>query len=413
MKSSRAAKLRMLAVSEWALSVVLMSCFLWAIAPTFTDPASARIEILRHGSTLFRLAFFALFAGLVVVAQLAITSMRERICELILVAQRSSSRSSLLRLRLASSKGRFVQVLMFNCFLMFVVTTIAVIAPYGSYMRSMSGPAKSLVFVLLVILVLAFVMALQSVQERVARRVREGHQLSRDARAMELASKSDEWPFALYLRPFSSGQRLECYFAADLMVSEYDGAIARDAEEFFAEVMEDVFPLVGFGMAEGEIGSGRVSTVGQAWKTYVETLALKAQFILCYPADTPGTLWELEMLRSKNLLSKTVFFTPSRRPRPMGLASKLSEGEAATWPQRRERLRKLGYDMPTAESDDIDLFVLTSGGEATLAQGRVRWNDWWQSRFECWAEVERLLRAGNPEINLLARARSASGLRGS
>jgi hypothetical protein len=139
-------------------------------------------------------------------------------------------------------------------------------------------------------------------------------QQQRDAHATRLAQAvlagDPVERFALYLRPFVSTDRLMAQaLPSSIDVSEVP--VHLDVETLLVRSFRATVPVVALGRS-GEMveGAGRVTTSDDHWRETEEALALHADFIAMVPLPRPSTMWELERLKQRDLLSKVLFIMP-------------------------------------------------------------------------------------------------------
>lgn len=102
--------------------------------------------------------------------------------------------------------------------------------------------------------------------------------------------------FGLYLRPFVTTNAIPL------------GRI--DLETILAYSFAPIMPIVALGQPGEHIGAGRIQTTDDRWQHEISRMLDRAALILCIPSARPGTLWELEQLKARALLGKTVFIMP-------------------------------------------------------------------------------------------------------
>jgi hypothetical protein len=117
-------------------------------------------------------------------------------------------------------------------------------------------------------------------------------------------------PFALYLRPFVTTDRLIAQtLPSDLQ--PMDVPVHLDAETLLTRSLRRALPLIGLGRP-GEMAEGiaRVATGDAEWRQTVEALARRALFIVMVPLSRPSTTWELHWLAESGLIEKVLFIMP-------------------------------------------------------------------------------------------------------
>lgn len=139
-------------------------------------------------------------------------------------------------------------------------------------------------------------------------------QKRRDLRATHLAQAVQVGqpvePFALYLRPFVSTDRLMAQaLPSDLDMSEVP--VHLDVETLLARCYRTTVPMIALGKSGDTMeGAARVTVSDANWRETVEALAHQAEFIAMVPLSRPGTMWELEWLKRSGRLSKILFIMP-------------------------------------------------------------------------------------------------------
>lgn len=135
--------------------------------------------------------------------------------------------------------------------------------------------------------------------------------------------------FALYLRPFRMDTRMiRKTVGAKLGIISYSYYTGNDQiylEDMLRQVIGD-YPVVGIGPSER--GIGKIAAPESQWKEDVRLLATNAKLIFLIPFDSPGCLWELQLLRENQLLNKTVFIIP---PRAFTKGSTVEEHTLKDW----------------------------------------------------------------------------------
>lgn len=149
-------------------------------------------------------------------------------------------------------------------------------------------------------------------------------QAHRDMRALRLSHQPDG-QFTLYLRPFSSTNRLpfeiEDYAPCNPLVQfiwhyfiEIAEAVAivrlEDMETFLAKAWDQTTPLIAIGRPGEHFGAGRTSVSDALWQERVRQLANRASLIMMVPGETEGTQWEMRTVLEPEFRSKTVWIMP-------------------------------------------------------------------------------------------------------
>lgn len=131
-------------------------------------------------------------------------------------------------------------------------------------------------------------------------------------------------PFALYLRPFVTTERLIAQPVADIdMGSGNDFPVHLDVETLLARALRGDCPLVALGRpGEVEVGAGRVVTDDDSWRAVIHAMAYRATLVVMVPLAHPGTLEELRFVSEQGLLGKTILLMPETvGGRPSGVVT--------------------------------------------------------------------------------------------
>jgi len=126
-----------------------------------------------------------------------------------------------------------------------------------------------------------------------------------------LSGGSASTPFALYLRPFTTTERL----GAQPVRSSGPGGEGvpshLDIETLLGRALRDRLPLVALGRP-GEVaeGAARILTTDDDWRTAMITLAQRADLIVMTPLAWQSTQWELGWLVRNGMLGKVVMVMP-------------------------------------------------------------------------------------------------------
>jgi hypothetical protein len=128
-------------------------------------------------------------------------------------------------------------------------------------------------------------------------------------------------PFALYLRPFASTDRLPAQPIPSELAGAGDFPVHLDVESLLARALRKECPLVALGReAEMQEGAGRAAVADEEWREAIVRLAERAVFEVLVPSAHPGTLWELERLVREESLDRTLFLMPEQlREAPSGV----------------------------------------------------------------------------------------------
>ena len=153
--------------------------------------------------------------------------------------------------------------------------------------------------------------------------------------------------FYLYLRAFETTGRL--HVPLFLRLRRYSVGLRQlvtdDVESYVSDAIRKVGPLIALGRAGEAIGAGRIVTNDEKWQADIRVLMDRARAILVVPSDRPGTMWEMDTLKTANLLHKVIFIMPPR-----------SKGDLDTrerWELARQAL--IGHGLEPPPYDDRGL----------------------------------------------------------
>jgi hypothetical protein len=123
-------------------------------------------------------------------------------------------------------------------------------------------------------------------------------------------------PFSLYLRPFSTTNRLASSALPNannppMPMNEAREFQQVDLESLVERALRPCTPLIGLGSDDdSHDGAGRVAVSDDDWKDIVSVLAKKATIRFIVPLDYPSTQWELKWLIDNDLVNGTLFLMP-------------------------------------------------------------------------------------------------------
>ncbi|MBN6774207.1 hypothetical protein JRG42_12530 [Pseudomonas granadensis] len=158
-------------------------------------------------------------------------------------------------------------------------------------------------------------------------------------------------PFALYLRPFATTDRLN--FSG--LSTKWGGV---DLESLIASACRPWGLLIGLGRKGDAVGAGKLCCSDRDWEEMFFRLSEKAESIIVVPGVSKGSFFEIEWIMSHGFLAKTTFLMPPTTQLRMsdraGLAftSNHCLGErdyAKNWENVRVRLRALEILLPPYE----------------------------------------------------------------
>lgn len=132
-----------------------------------------------------------------------------------------------------------------------------------------------------------------------------------------MAGQPTERPFALYLRPFASTDRMPTQPVHPRSATQLP--VHRDLETLLERTLRGSCPVVALGRS-GDIaeGAARVATSDDEWRSLMAALATRAGFVVIVPLARPSTTWELRWLSEHDLLGKVLMVMPEtvgRTPR--------------------------------------------------------------------------------------------------
>ena len=112
----------------------------------------------------------------------------------------------------------------------------------------------------------------------------------------DISVSGPERSFGVYLRPFVTTNRVP---------------LGRmDLETLLAYSFAPLLPFVALGRPGEHVGAGRIQTTDDHWQDKIAAMLERSALILCIPTARPGTMWELGQLRTRGLLTKTIFIMP-------------------------------------------------------------------------------------------------------
>lgn len=188
------------------------------------------------------------------------------------------------------------------------------------------------------------------------------HQKLRDGRAQMIfrqAKQGNAGDYSLYIRAFETTGQMGYDDGSGM---EFFGVDARpdqtvDLESVLAQVVEAEMPLVALGEPGEQFGVGRLKTTDQQWQDDLKVLAENALILFAIPSDRPGTLWELDFIREKGYLRKTIFIMP---PKERGKALSWAE----KWQQIASGVKQL--QLPSYEKGGL-IFSLKDDGSLRVS----------------------------------------------
>ena len=148
-------------------------------------------------------------------------------------------------------------------------------------------------------------------RKQVQERQRARNERARRAYLAVLTDQPLVRPLILYLRPFNSGSEYRLWLGS---LGTFGGSSALPDTGGLEVGLSKITAAFGDFVALGDdietIGSGRVVTGDDNWRSTVRKLAEAATCIIMFPSPTAGVTWEMELLRDSGLIAKTVFLMP-------------------------------------------------------------------------------------------------------
>ena len=125
---------------------------------------------------------------------------------------------------------------------------------------------------------------------------RLAREISNILNAEDFIEKDLPTDFALYLRAFMTTNK----FIMNGM----------DLETILAYSIAPTLPVIALGQPGEHLGAGRIQTSDEHWQEEIIRLFENAKLIIIIPSHREGTLWEINNLKQRNYLQKTVFIMP-------------------------------------------------------------------------------------------------------
>jgi hypothetical protein len=173
------------------------------------------------------------------------------------------------------------------------------------------------------------------------------------------ASRAARVPeFYLYLRAFETTGRLHVPLFLRLRKISIGlmRLVTNDVESYVSGAIRRIAPLVALGSTGEAIGAGRIVTDDDHWRADVRVLMDRAKAILVVPSDRPGTIWEIDTLKSSDLLHKVIFIMPPR--------SKGTLDTRERWGVAQQAMAARGLDAPDYQDRGL-LFVVGANGKVS------------------------------------------------
>jgi len=201
------------------------------------------------------------------------------------------------------------------------------------------------------------------------RRIRQMLQAASDRKAGRImedlveGEATTDSAYLVYLRAFETTGKLKApwfMFAHDLGLQRLRSS---EQESYLASAVRKLGPLVALGEPGEHLGAGRIKTSDADWQQAVKQLVENAKAVLIIPSDRPGTVWEVNHLRTENLLHKTVFIMP---PEARGFDWR------ARWHEARKALGDFGAALPEYDRHGL-MFRLNQDGQVLYVNPLPVW----------------------------------------
>lgn len=193
-------------------------------------------------------------------------------------------------------------------------------------------------------------------------------QSRRDYKAMTIVDSGLTVPFALYLRPFKTTDRLDFYG-----LSTKWGGI--DLESLIANACSSWGLLLGLGREGDAIGAGKLCSSDDDWEEMFFRLSQATKSIIVVPGLTNGCFTEIKSIISRRLLDKSIFLMPPAVPRSIfdwtAFAHTADHDPnerdyAKEWEDVRTCLQAMGIKLPPY--DRLGSLIQFRGNEGSFSQ---------------------------------------------
>lgn len=170
----------------------------------------------------------------------------------------------------------------------------------------------------------------------------------RDQKAAEIFDSGLAVPFALYLRPFKTTDRLNL----SGLSTKWGGV---DLESLIANACRPWGLLLGLGRKGDAVGAGKLCCSDDDWKEMFFQLSEAAIAIIVVPGVSGGTFFEIESIISRGFLGKTTFLMPPATELQLSERSTLAlttghdfteRDYAKNWEDVRACLQAMGIWLP-------------------------------------------------------------------
>jgi hypothetical protein len=170
-----------------------------------------------------------------------------------------------------------------------------------------------------------------------------------------IENKTDFEPFALYLRPFDTTNKLMTQ-----QVQTANGpSMHIDFETLLERALESYFFLCGLGKSGEMIGAGRIETEDDKWYYNYQLLADNASLIVMIPSNHKSTYQEMKYIAKNKLLNKCIFLMPE--------TVDVNLDYDFEWMDTQLEAIKLGWDLPDYNSSG-GIFNLNNDGTCDYIQ---------------------------------------------
>ena len=200
-------------------------------------------------------------------------------------------------------------------------------------------------------------------------------QKQRDSMASEIfeglkAGHASPHPFALYLRPFASTNRVvEAGNLGQRVAISQLGLLGlvlkvghNELEQRLARGVGPVAPMIALGRPGEHFGAGRIPTSDENWRADIALLIRHARMIFFLPSESAGTSWEFTHLVETGAMTKTFVIDP-----PNKFRKKKEYDQAQEWEAVRQSFASQGYRLPPDDKKGL-LLYFAEPGDPTLSE---------------------------------------------
>ena len=184
--------------------------------------------------------------------------------------------------------------------------------------------------------------------------------------------------FYLYLRAFETTGRLHIplFLRLRKLSVGMTSLSTNDLESHLTDAIRKIGPLIALGHPGEAFGAGRIDTDDSKWTADIRVLMARARGILLVPSHRPGTLWEIETLKSEGWLPRCIFIMP---PRAVGELDTKQRWEVARQALALHQLDAPEYQEhgllfevgPDGHVSNVEPMLLTSGRQMRKSLERL------------------------------------------